>query len=171
MARPGIAPHPAIGSHRGVICPEDGATLGEEGPGRAGCPACRGTALSEAAFAAAWPGLREALAPETDEASGGLARLRRCPRCGGAMVAHRIGDLLAWVEVCAPCGLLWVEKLDQPVLGALRARRARERAAAAIPAADRREMAAELAGEVAGHERGLRRLRWVGWVLDLLDWR
>jgi uncharacterized Zn finger protein (UPF0148 family) len=142
-----------------MLCPDDGAALREEGDGRAACPTCRGHALAGAAFAAAYPGVEAALAPERDPESGAFARERPCPGCGVPMAPLRIGGLLAWIERCGTCQLLWVERLDERVLAALRSRLARERAAATMPAEERRQMASELAGEIVDHERGLRRLR------------
>jgi hypothetical protein len=149
-------------------CPDDGLPLREEAEGRAACGLCRGRALSATAFDEAYPGMRAVLAPERDRESGAFARERRCPRCAAPMGPHRIGELLAWVEVCAPCQLHWVERLDEPAIVALRGRMARARAAAAMPAEERVEMASELAGEVGAHERGLRRLRWVRQLVQLL---
>jgi hypothetical protein len=82
------------------------------------------------------------------------------------MLPERIGDQLAWLERCAACDLLWVEKLDLAVMDRLTRRAAVVRAVAELPEDERRELARGLAGEAA--EQG-RLVRWLKRIRRLLS--
>jgi hypothetical protein len=72
------------------------------------------------------------------------------------MVPLRVDSLLAWLDWCEPCEILWVEKLDVSVIQGLRSRGARAHAAASIPVEERRQLGDEIAHELAEHQRDLR---------------
>jgi hypothetical protein len=139
-----------------VLCPDDGNSLTEETAGVSSCKRCLGRALSARVFSELHPGVREVLRREEDRTSGAYARQRRCPNCQQAMVPLRVDTLFAWLDWCEPCEILWVEKLDVSVIEGLRSRWARARAVASIPVEEWRQMAAEIAHELAEHQRDLR---------------
>jgi hypothetical protein len=144
------------GYNEAVLCPDDGSSLTEEREGVSSCKRCLGRALSGRVFSELHPGVREVLRPEEDRASGAYARRRRCPSCEQTMVPLRVDTLLAWLDWCEPCEVLWVEKLDVSVIQGLISRRERARAAASIPVEERRRVAGEIAHELMENQRDLR---------------
>lgn len=136
-----------------MCCPDDGTPLTRELEGVLACRTCRGHALIGEAFARRHPGTRELLEPEDDLASGAFARPRACPSCARMMAPLRLRRLAAWIDACEACGILWVERLDEPVMDALVKRVARDRAVASFPPSERERIAREIAAELADHRR------------------
>lgn len=99
------------------------------------------------------------LRTEQDLDSGAYARVHLCPRCRGVMLPLRMGDQLAWLDACESCEVLWVEKLDEAVIQRLERRSALTRAVAALGPEDRREVAQDIAREMADDHRRLRVLK------------
>ena len=142
-----------------MTCPDDGSDLREEAPGVHACRRCNGRAMQRTAFEASHGDVENILEPEDDVHSGAFARERGCPECRRTMAPLRLGDQLCWLDWCAPCGVLWVEKLDTYVIDRLEKRIARTRAVLEIPAEERRRMSAEIARDVGDLERNAPRAR------------
>lgn len=85
------------------------------------------------------------------------------------MVPLRVDALLAWLDWCGRCELLWVEKLDVTVMDALVRRRRRARAVASIPAEERRHAATGIARELAEDQRDLRVIKTIERLLWALQ--
>lgn len=152
-------------------CPDDGGELRAEPDGGWSCDGCRGQLIARVDLARTRPHAAGLLRPEEDGDSGAFARMRLCPRCGTTMMPQRIGDQLAWLEACAGCDLLWIEKLDVAVMDRLAKRAAVVAAVEAMPAADRRELARSMASEVAEQGRLVRMVKRIVAVLHgLTGW-
>src|SRR5690349_18936744 len=106
-------------------CPDDHAELVEKPAGIVSCPRCRGMVFSQATFGHFHSEATQTLKPEQNLRSGAFARLRACPQCQEQMKPLRLGALLAWLDVCEKCNLLWVEQLDQAVIQGIKQRHAR----------------------------------------------
>ena len=152
-----------------MLCPDDASELLESGNGVLSCRRCHGHAVSGAAFSAIHEDITQLLQAEEDRESGAYARVRLCPRCRRAMLPLRIGDQLAWLDSCEPCGIVWVEKLDEAVIQRLERRRALSRAVGALPPDARREMAHDIAREMADEHRQVRVLKVIRKLLFGLD--
>lgn len=83
----------------------------------------------------------------------------------------RLGRATAWLDLCEACQLLWIEKLDQPVIDGLKARLARQAAVASLPKHEREVLAKELAEDLGEGAREMTRLEeLVDLVTHFLIW-
>lgn len=134
-------------------CPDDRTELKAVSEGHESCVRCQGAVFTEPAFAAKWPGIREMLQPEQDQDSGAWARPRPCPNCQRVMEPLRIQKMLAWIDACSACSLLWVERADVPVLDGRLKQRLRDQKMAAVPEEDRQALASALVEADASHRK------------------
>ncbi len=122
-------------------CPDHPRDLNADGA----CPFCAGALLEGAQLEALSAGALGQLSVEGRDDSPAFARVRVCPSCAVPMAPLRIGLLEAWVEKCPQCERYWVERSDRPVLARVRVRTKLERSYQALPEAERKELARDLA--------------------------
>jgi len=134
-------------------CPDDRTELKAVSAGYESCVRCQGAVFTEPAFAAKWPDIREMLQPEHDQDSGAWARPRACPNCQKVMEPLRIQKMLAWIDFCSACNLLWVERADVPVLDGRLKQRIRDQKMAAVPQEDREALASALVEADTSHRK------------------
>ncbi|MBL8917477.1 MAG: rhomboid family intramembrane serine protease [Myxococcaceae bacterium] len=127
-----------------ATCPDHPRELAAATPGRA-CPFCRGVLLTTEELEHERPGAGAVLEVEGRDDALPFKKPRRCPDCGGPMTPLRIGRLEAWVEKCAACELLWVERGDLTSLALVTKTIQRQDAWASMDSATRAEAAKELA--------------------------
>jgi len=159
------------GTIRAMFCPDDGSELLEVATGLSRCRLCQGQAVSQERFGEISPDVTALLRAEHDRESGAYGRVRACPRCGHSMRPLRMGEFPAWVESCASCDLLWVERLDGPVIERLARRTSIDRAVRSLSPGERQDMAREIAGELSQGERELAAIeRMKRFLYDLRAW-
>ncbi len=154
-----------------MLCPDDGSDLVDDATGVSSCRRCRGHAISGEAFSRIHADVAALLRRDEDRDGGGWARLRLCPACRGPMRPLRIDDQLAWLESCDAGAVLWVERLDDAVVERRERRHALARGVESFTPAERREMARDMAGEMAEENRRIRLIEWIRQMLHDLAGR
>lgn len=105
------------------------------------CPTCLGELMAESELEARVSGGPALLRPDPRA----RVKPRQCPQCSLVMAPLRIGKAEAFIERCASCESLWVEKADLRTLELLAKSAARQAAYASMSDAEKKELAQGLA--------------------------